>query len=234
MRRYREEAGLTYAELSRRLKEAGHPLAVLALRRIEDGERRVTVDDLTALGVVLGVNPNALLSPAATSSEGVTGSKADEIDVSLWLLGLDILPGMRVIPTGQPSGYSPPLRLGRDTYETLSERCAFWDRAVPESDSTWPYEVMLVAQATYDKLRFDEEPLYLCGADGEPVVSIPAGASAPFWAPQANGGEGAEQMRGILVQAVRRLSDQVQELQGVVERDYRDDDEDKSGQHGVD
>lgn len=103
VRELRETIGLTYAELSRRLDSKGHPLAVLALRRIEDGERRVTVDDLCALASVLGVSPNALLHPNplvqgaddAWSRELnlVTGVRnANVLETVRWLAGFDPLP----------------------------------------------------------------------------------------------------------------------------------------------
>lgn len=59
----RNALGLSIAELSRRTQEAGHPLAALALRRIEAGERRIDVDDLTALAAILETTPAALLAP---------------------------------------------------------------------------------------------------------------------------------------------------------------------------
>ncbi|GAA4481805.1 helix-turn-helix transcriptional regulator [Microbacterium panaciterrae] len=58
VREIREEKGLGYAELSRR---AGGRLADLAFRRIENGQRRVDVDDLFVLGQALGVPPVDLL-----------------------------------------------------------------------------------------------------------------------------------------------------------------------------
>jgi len=61
--RFRMAAGFSFAELSRRLEAVGRPLAPLGLRRIEAGVRRVDVDDLMALAVVLGVHPPALLMP---------------------------------------------------------------------------------------------------------------------------------------------------------------------------
>ena len=62
---FREAAELTYAEISRRLDEAGRPIPPLGLRRIEAGERRVDVDDLTAIAVVLDVSPMRLCYPAS-------------------------------------------------------------------------------------------------------------------------------------------------------------------------
>jgi transcriptional regulator with XRE-family HTH domain len=63
IRRLREERRLTYAEVSRQLDGYNWPIPVLGLRRIERGERRVDVDDLTLLARVLGVAPAALLRP---------------------------------------------------------------------------------------------------------------------------------------------------------------------------
>lgn len=63
VQRIREAQRLTYVELSRRLGDAGRPIPVLGLRRIERGERRVDGDDLVALAFVLGVSPLTLLLP---------------------------------------------------------------------------------------------------------------------------------------------------------------------------
>ncbi|GAA3272659.1 helix-turn-helix transcriptional regulator [Streptomyces lavendulae] len=63
VRRLREAQRLTYVELSDRLSEVGRPIPVLGLRRIERGERRVDVDDLVALALVLNVSPGSLLLP---------------------------------------------------------------------------------------------------------------------------------------------------------------------------
>jgi hypothetical protein len=58
---------LTYNELSRRLAAIGRPIPALGVRRIEAGTRRVDVDDLMALAVVLGVSPITLLAPPSRS-----------------------------------------------------------------------------------------------------------------------------------------------------------------------
>jgi transcriptional regulator with XRE-family HTH domain len=74
--------------LSRRLDEAGRPIPALGLRRIENGERRVDVDDLAALAFALGVNPNALLFPPVNSSfygVSITGLRRPGTDAaSMW------------------------------------------------------------------------------------------------------------------------------------------------------
>jgi len=77
IQRYREDLGLSHTELSRRLDELGRPIAPLGLRRIEAGERRVDADDLVALAIALGVNPNALLLQPVSVANGwvdVTGA----------------------------------------------------------------------------------------------------------------------------------------------------------------
>lgn len=57
------------------LLETGHPISASALQKIEAGSRRVDVDDLTACAVVLNVNPNRLLFPAADDDTAkVTGA----------------------------------------------------------------------------------------------------------------------------------------------------------------
>lgn len=83
IRRFREQLGLTHAELSRQLTELGRPIAPLGLRRIELGERRVDADDLVALALALGVNPNALLLQPVNAMNGwidVTGAPKSDAD----------------------------------------------------------------------------------------------------------------------------------------------------------
>lgn len=65
----REAQRLTYTALAKLLADAGRPIAVLGLRRIERGERRVDVDDLFALSWVLGVPPSMLLLPVESGAE---------------------------------------------------------------------------------------------------------------------------------------------------------------------
>jgi transcriptional regulator with XRE-family HTH domain len=65
----RDDRNLTYAELARRTGDAGRPIPVLGVRRIEAGERRVDVDDLMALAAALDVPPATLLMPDTTPTE---------------------------------------------------------------------------------------------------------------------------------------------------------------------
>lgn len=79
--RLRKACGLTTYQLAKLMKEAGRPIPQSGISRIESGTRRVDVDDLTALAVVLGVSPSALLlplddSPASTIEVTGAGSVA--------------------------------------------------------------------------------------------------------------------------------------------------------------
>ncbi|WP_158102438.1 helix-turn-helix domain-containing protein [Streptomyces africanus] len=61
--RLRKRSGLTVRVLADKVTEAGRPVSQSSLTRMERGERIVTADDLTALAVVFGVSPAALLLP---------------------------------------------------------------------------------------------------------------------------------------------------------------------------
>lgn len=61
--RLREAKGLTFTQVSKRLADGGRSISPLAVRRIEDGERRVDVDDLMALAIALDVSPTYFLMP---------------------------------------------------------------------------------------------------------------------------------------------------------------------------
>jgi len=57
----RKRRGMTYKRLSEALTEAGRPIPPLGLSRLEEGERRVDVDDLVAFARVLAVDVTELL-----------------------------------------------------------------------------------------------------------------------------------------------------------------------------
>ncbi|SKU85924.1 putative DNA binding protein [Mycobacteroides abscessus subsp. massiliense] len=61
--RLRESQNLTYTQVSERLTTAGWPLTPVAVRRVEQCQRRVTVDDLVAFSVALDTSPTTLLMP---------------------------------------------------------------------------------------------------------------------------------------------------------------------------
>ena len=69
LKELRDARGLSYRELSDRLRELGRPIPTLGLSRIEKGNRRVDADDLVALAIALRVNPAALLLPRTGGNE---------------------------------------------------------------------------------------------------------------------------------------------------------------------
>jgi transcriptional regulator with XRE-family HTH domain len=69
LRRIRDARRLSTTKLAALLKEAGQPIPATGITRIEKGERRVDVDDLTALAVALDVSPSALLLPPTDSPD---------------------------------------------------------------------------------------------------------------------------------------------------------------------
>lgn len=88
---------LAYTELSKRLADAGRDIPPLAVRRIEEGARRVDVDDLVALAVALGVSPISLLMPTTDHREDlVVTPGAGQVPAEqlwAWLCGAAALPG---------------------------------------------------------------------------------------------------------------------------------------------
>ncbi|WP_202615924.1 helix-turn-helix domain-containing protein [Arthrobacter sp. H-02-3] len=130
----RARGEMTYAELSRRLEAIGRPIPPLGLRRIEAGDRRVDVDDLVALAVVLNVSPLALLLPHGGQSETseIGGDKVRNDELWQWAIGERPLTG------GDPRRFQgdslPPwlevrsltATVGRDPIP-VKDFSAFWD-----------------------------------------------------------------------------------------------------------
>ncbi len=76
--RLRTGRRLGHTALSAKLEELGRPISTLGLRRLEQGARRIDVDDLFALAVALGVSPVTLLLPnAADGDERVEATGVD-------------------------------------------------------------------------------------------------------------------------------------------------------------
>lgn len=92
VQRLRDADNLTFTQVSDRLEAAGWPLTPVAVRRIEQGSRRVTVDDLMALAVALKVSPSTLLTPYTAGmleQVSVTGvpTAMQSIDAHGWIRG---------------------------------------------------------------------------------------------------------------------------------------------------
>lgn len=52
---FRNSRGFNFGQLARRMAELGRPLSITSLQRIEEGTRRVDVDDLMYLTTALGL-----------------------------------------------------------------------------------------------------------------------------------------------------------------------------------
>lgn len=94
VRRLRTKHGLAYTELSAKLSELGRPIPPLGLRKIESQDRRVDADDLMALAVALGTNPNALLFPPSANGRHILTLTAVgmEIASSVWKWAKGVAP----------------------------------------------------------------------------------------------------------------------------------------------
>lgn len=69
VKRLRAEQNLSQADLSRRMSEVGRPILPTGLHRLENGRRRIDVDDLIGLALALGVSPVTLLLPPIAEGE---------------------------------------------------------------------------------------------------------------------------------------------------------------------
>lgn len=91
IREIREARGYSYAELSRRLSDAGRPIPTLGLSRIEAGQRRVDVDDLLALAAVLDTPPPYFFLPSrigrSIDVEHTGLGARNSIALQVWLEG---------------------------------------------------------------------------------------------------------------------------------------------------
>jgi hypothetical protein len=72
MRTCREFHDIGYAELSRRLTELDRPIPPLGLRHIEEGKRRVDIDEWFALAEALYMGPVTLLLGADAAANAQT------------------------------------------------------------------------------------------------------------------------------------------------------------------
>ncbi|MGV9540739.1 helix-turn-helix domain-containing protein [Nocardia beijingensis] len=106
--RLRKKRGLAYTELAARLEAIGRPIPTLGLRHIEAMKRRVDADDLVALAIALGTNPNAILFPPTDSPTHlveITGARSQNAaDAWAWARGERYLPrALSEIPSTVPT-----------------------------------------------------------------------------------------------------------------------------------
>ncbi|KZM70970.1 helix-turn-helix domain-containing protein [Nocardia terpenica] len=114
IKQLREDLGIGYAELSRRLKAIGCPIPELGLSKIESRDRRISADELPALAYVLGVSPMTLLMPDAAANDAVDGTGLTAEQLWAWLRG------------DEPFGSAPGDRGGRARLEFLARSQPSW------------------------------------------------------------------------------------------------------------
>ncbi|HEU0257534.1 MAG TPA: helix-turn-helix transcriptional regulator [Microbacteriaceae bacterium] len=88
LRAARQAIGMDVRTAARLMTEAGRKLAASSISKIENGDRRVDVDDLTALAYILRTTPAALLTPPseAVTLTGVPESFLAE-EIQAWIAG---------------------------------------------------------------------------------------------------------------------------------------------------
>jgi hypothetical protein len=123
---------MTFAELSNRLAEVGRPIPVLGLRRIEQGERRVDVDDLVALAKALRVHPIQLVYPVGfeESIEILPGHSVDVWAAAKYFTGEAPFPAaLGQIRDVTVADDEAPARLPLELYRLHDRRLGDWSRA---------------------------------------------------------------------------------------------------------
>lgn len=125
LQRLRTVQTLNYKGLSDRLKAvAAWDISPTAIRRMEEGKRRVTVDDLVALALTLNCSPLALLLPPAELDYYVTITGAEKrpgYEVWEWGRGKNpILLAPMLKTLYKDHGPSDQIRAAKDAYQLYS------------------------------------------------------------------------------------------------------------------
>jgi transcriptional regulator with XRE-family HTH domain len=86
----RRAVGMDMRTFATRVKEAGRAMSAAAISKVENGDRRVDVDDLAVFAFVLGTTPAVLLSPPVGMG-APTGVPADTFtteELDQWARGM--------------------------------------------------------------------------------------------------------------------------------------------------
>ncbi len=88
IRAARQAIGMDLRTMSKLLTDAGRKLSPSGISKLEAGDRRVDVDDLTVIAYLLRTTPAALLTPpdAASGVTGVPGEYLPE-EIEKWMQG---------------------------------------------------------------------------------------------------------------------------------------------------
>jgi transcriptional regulator with XRE-family HTH domain len=90
LRKVRQSTGVDLRELSARIKTTGRVISPSAVSKIENGDRRVDVDDLTVFAYALETTPAALLTPASEEAQAPAGVPEGQFtpeEVQAWIRG---------------------------------------------------------------------------------------------------------------------------------------------------
>lgn len=91
VRRLREAAGISQVELATLIAKSGYDLGEMAVCNIENGKRRIRINDLFPLGEALGVDPMSLLRPGAGSGQlcviTLEGGAVEEVTADEYEIG---------------------------------------------------------------------------------------------------------------------------------------------------
>lgn len=90
LRTARQAIGMDLRTFADRIKETGRAMSPSALSKIENGDRRVDVDDLTVFAYILRTTPAKLLTPsegATTAPAGVPDGRFNDEEVQMWIQG---------------------------------------------------------------------------------------------------------------------------------------------------
>jgi transcriptional regulator with XRE-family HTH domain len=89
LRKLRQSTGVDLRELAARIKATGRVISPSALSKIENGDRRVDVDDLTVFAYALGTTPAALLTPPedGPAPSGVPEGQYTPEELQAWFQG---------------------------------------------------------------------------------------------------------------------------------------------------
>lgn len=156
-KRLRERRGLTLNQLSARMTEIGRPTLASGLSKIEQGDRRVDVDDLVALAVAFEVNPNVLLMPAeADETEEYVTEDVKESTGRMWSWVAGDEPLLRWTAEGRKVGFGDPTG-GRYDLSLMAE---WFELAKPhKSGDAIAAETIALAQLMLTRISEDKEEL---------------------------------------------------------------------------
>ncbi len=89
LRAARQAIGMDLRTFADRIKDTGRAMSPSALSKIENGDRRVDVDDLTVFAFILGTTPAALLTPPgdAPPPTGVPEGQYNSEELRAWARG---------------------------------------------------------------------------------------------------------------------------------------------------